>query len=268
MQLLGVSPERIRFGSETVLTVEGSNLRTSIRIDLDSTKSPQLGQFVAWVGDLGPLASVTPVDGQRMQILVPGTLGLGMHALIVKETLSGGTARMANAVQVFDDNGEPEDGAEALPDAGGEAATIPDSAIVEAKDAGVDQPGPISFSGDADVPADATPGQCAGAAHGGVCWYLGEAGATCEQTCGPHGGSAPEALGFVGTVAQGGSSAQCAEILGLLGHGQAVIEASRVDVGIGCHLWGAEEQAFWLTAPDLSPAAASSAARIVCGCEA
>lgn len=272
MQLLRVTPERIRLGSETVLTVTGKNIRAPVRIDLDSTKPPELGRFVAWVGDLGPLTGVVVVDAEELQIVVPEGLGLGTHALVVGETLSGGTARIPNAVEVFDDGGEVEDGGvDALPVAVFDAATAWDAAIADARDAGIDArtPSASGSSGpDADAQGGAAPGSCAGVAHGGLCWYIGEGGASCEQTCAPHGGFVPEAAAFVGTAGQGGSLAQCTEILGLLGRGQPVIQASRADVGVGCHLWGVEEQSFWLTAPDFSPTAGLSSARIVCGCSA
>lgn len=272
MQLLRVSPERISLGSETVLTVTGRNIRAAIRIDLDSTKAPELGQFVAWVGEVGPLASVTPVNAEELQIVVPGSVGLGRHALVVRATLSGATARIPDAVEVFDEGGELADGGvdvERLP-AVVDASSIPDAALLDTLDAGVEDSGPNALgpaSLDAGASADATPGPCAGASHGGVCWYLGAAGATCEETCEAHGGFAPETAAYVGTAAQGGSSAQCATILGLLGEDGAVITASRSDVGIGCHQWGVEGQAYWLTAPDFSPTAGSSVARVVCGCK-
>jgi hypothetical protein len=112
---------------------------------------------------------------------------------------------------------------------------------------------------------------CAGVRVGGVCWYLGAAELACDDVCASHGGFAPEGAAIVGTPAQGGSIEGCTAVLGALDALPAPVTTGfRNDgLGLGCHLFtngSAVTTAWWLDAPDLSPAAAGDAVRIACSC--
>ena len=112
---------------------------------------------------------------------------------------------------------------------------------------------------------------CSGVPYEGICWYLGELGASCEETCTDHGGLAKDAASYVGTATQGGSLEECATLLELLGADGTVTAGSRTilgRLGLGCHMlpdYG--PSSWWLTAPDFDPEDSLFAARIVCGCE-
>jgi hypothetical protein len=69
---------------------------------------------------------------------------------------------------------------------------------------------------------------------------------------------------FVGTTAQGGSVAECQQLLVLLGVTVAPFSGTRDDVGLGCHLY--DEEAYWLEEPDFTSDASVPEARIVCAC--
>ncbi|MEY2931054.1 MAG: hypothetical protein RL033_1803 [Pseudomonadota bacterium] len=254
MQVLSVSPARIPLGRETMLTVTGKHLRPSLRIDLDSKEPARVGKLVAWVGDVGPLDATAVAGTDELRIVAPAQLHLGRYGVVLKDTLGGRSAQLTDAVEVFEPQNVDTSVDAAAPD--GSTAATPDSGTAAERDAGT-----------ASGLVDATAPQCAGAPHGDVCWYLGEAGTTCDQTCASHGGYDAEASRLIGTAAQGGSAAQCAAILLLLGHDQPPAEATRTDVGLGCHVWGVEQMTYWLTEPEFAPSAESSEARVVCGCE-
>lgn len=265
MEILQVDPQRIPMGSQSLLTVTGNHLQGSVRIDLDSTNPPEVGRVIAWVGDWGPLPVVSARDPRTLQLVAPAELGLGVHAVTIQETLRGTTARLPNAVEVFGPEvdagagGAPADAAPSPTPAGTGNGSLDASVDADSDSGSLVPSGP-------DGPGVASP--CAGASHGGLCWYLGTAGANCEQTCQAHGGYAPQTASFIGTADQGGSSAECAQILALVGEVRPVLAASRQDVGIGCHLWASEPEAFWLTAPAFAPTAGSGVARVLCGCNA
>ncbi|MEY4545640.1 MAG: hypothetical protein RL685_1835 [Pseudomonadota bacterium] len=254
MQLLGVSPARIPLGRETMLTVTGKHLRPSLRIDLDSKEPARVGELVAWVGGVGPLDATAVAGTDELHIVAPAQLRLGRYAVVLEDTLAGRRAQLTDAVEVFEPQNGDTDVDAAAPDGG--TAAAPDGGTAGERDAG-------TTTGLVDAAAP----PCAGVPHGDVCWYLGEAGTTCDQTCTGHGGYDAEASRLIGTTAQGGSAAQCAAILLLLGYDQAPAEASRPDVGLGCHVWGVEQRTYWLTEPEFAPSAESSEARVVCGCE-
>ena len=150
-------------------------------------------------------------------------------------------------------------------DAGSARPTLPADAGAVPADASVEPP---------TVPTPAEPEPepaCAGARLGGACWYLGDAGLACDDVCASRGGFAPEAAGMVGTPAQGGSVEGCTAVLEALGALSAPVTAGFRDdgLGLGCHVFtnaSAATAAWWLSAPDLSPAASGIAIRIACSC--
>jgi hypothetical protein len=120
---------------------------------------------------------------------------------------------------------------------------------------------------DAAVPdAAAAPPACSGHELFGICWYLGEPGASCEQTCASHGEVDAAASAHVGTTQQGGSPQDCVLILNALAARYQVRVASRDEMGVGCHLSGADSDPYWLSRPAFEPTACLSGVRIVCGC--
>lgn len=146
------------------------------------------------------------------------------------------------------------------PDAG--AASAPSSEV--AVDAGVDAAPPA-------VPNP--PPACAGQPLGGICWYLAGDQEACADFCRAHGGFSEASLATIGTPAQGGSLEGCASVLQALEieEGAAVASGFRDDgLGFGCHVLtdaaGAPTSAWWLTAPDFSPAAFGVQVRLACGC--
>jgi hypothetical protein len=107
---------------------------------------------------------------------------------------------------------------------------------------------------------------CVGADYGGLCWFLGAPGSSCDQACVTHGRTASAAAAsYVGTGSQGGHLKDCESLLGLLGVTGKPTTGSRSDgLGLGCHIWGA--MAYWLTTPAYSASASSASAQRVCGC--
>jgi hypothetical protein len=90
-------------------------------------------------------------------------------------------------------------------------------------------------------------------------------GASCDATCAEHGGAASNTALYVGTAAQGGSAAECAQLLDLLGEADAPFSATRDDgLGLGCHLY--DSVAYWLSSPAFSSSVADPEAELVCAC--
>jgi hypothetical protein len=123
-----------------------------------------------------------------------------------------------------------------------------------------------------DGPAEPEPEpECAGVRVEGVCWYLGAAELACDEVCASRGGFAPEGARIVGTPAQGGSIEGCTAVLEALDALPAPVTPGFRDdgLGLGCHIFTnatAATAAWWLDAPDLSPAASGIAVRIACSC--
>lgn len=111
---------------------------------------------------------------------------------------------------------------------------------------------------------DAGGSACAGQVFGGLCWYLGPVGQSCDVACAVHDGVAEGSEAFVGTDAQGGSLEECQQLLALLGVSAAPVEASRDDVGVGCHLY--DDDPYWLNAPVFATDVSVPHARLVCAC--
>jgi hypothetical protein len=106
---------------------------------------------------------------------------------------------------------------------------------------------------------------CAGVRSAGICWYLGVSGASCDETCTVHGGTAPGTASFVGTPFQGGSLNECATILLALGESIAPMEGVRYDgLGVGCHIY--DGVPWWLSSPNFNSSAWQVNTRLVCGC--
>jgi hypothetical protein len=146
-------------------------------------------------------------------------------------------------------------------DAGLDAAPNVDAAVDAGTDAAVDA------GTDAAVDAGA-PAPCSGRSVLDVCWYLGAAGASCDDTCTSHGGFDPRAAQHVGTTSQGGSNGDCRQILTALGKSGSVTTATRSDNnGFGCHIWN-DGSRYWLDDPSPHFRASVSApvVRIACGC--
>ena len=130
-------------------------------------------------------------------------------------------------------------------------------------------------SRDAEATEDATSAPladaalaCSGVEVFGICWYVGAQGASCVETCAAHGGYRDAASAYVGTVAQGGSAAECDALLSALGEGSPASEGQRTDgAGLGCHLFGAQRDPYWLESPSFDAASRLGAVRVVCGCE-
>jgi hypothetical protein len=120
-------------------------------------------------------------------------------------------------------------------------------------------------AGVADAGAGGSTGSCAGPARGGICWYLGPLGSSCQQVCASHGQPAPEAATHVGTASQGGSLSECVILMGLLGVNGAPANGTRSDgLGLGCHVYNTAP--WWLRAPNFSVTANHASAKLVCGC--
>jgi hypothetical protein len=98
-----------------------------------------------------------------------------------------------------------------------------------------------------------------------MCWYLTAQQVSCQQHCGSHGGYDSRTASYVGSPGQGGSLANCGQLLPPLGYPAMVTEGSRSDgKGLGCHIFGTTN--WWLDNPDFSPSASIASAKIVCAC--
>jgi hypothetical protein len=118
---------------------------------------------------------------------------------------------------------------------------------------------------DAGTTASSDAASCSGPLRGGICWYLGPDGSSCQQVCTSHGTAAPGAASHVGTTAQGGSLAECGILLGLLGVTGTPANGTRSDgLGLGCHIYSAA--LWWLSSPAFDATASHTSARLVCGC--
>lgn len=113
-----------------------------------------------------------------------------------------------------------------------------------------------------------TPPMCEGQLVFGLCWYLARADTSCNDACAIHSGFDTRALGYIGIPSQGGSQAECQQILTMLGRSGTVGVATRPDDGLGCHVWS-NGTLYWLQSPAFDPNAASpsgTGARIACAC--
>jgi hypothetical protein len=110
---------------------------------------------------------------------------------------------------------------------------------------------------------------CAGTLYSAICWYLATEGESCTQTCDSHGGPSSLAASHVGTSAQGGSRAECADILSLLGVAGSVQSIASI-VGVGCISYlgttASGPGLYWVNTPNFSANASLEGARPACGC--
>jgi hypothetical protein len=157
-----------------------------------------------------------------------------------------------------------------------DAATTSDGqahldAATTATDVQVDaQAAETAMDGQADADATTTgstdTASCVGPTRGGICWYLGPQGSSCQQVCTSHGALAPAMASHVGTTIQGGSLAECSVLLGLLGISGTPANGTRSDgLGLGCHFYQGATL-WWLSSPNFSATASQSSSRLVCGC--
>ena len=118
---------------------------------------------------------------------------------------------------------------------------------------------------DAGTTASSDAASCSGPLRGGICWYLGPDGSSCQQVCTSHGTVATGAASHVGTTAQGGSLAECGILLGLLGVTGTPANGTRSDgLGLGCHVYNSA--LWWLSAPAFDATASHASSRLACGC--
>jgi hypothetical protein len=123
-----------------------------------------------------------------------------------------------------------------------------------------------SAGGNGGSSGSTTSPACSGVPYAGVCWYLGPDGSSCQDACASHGQTSPNAASHVGTKTQGGSLAECAKILGLLGITGTPSSTLRLDGrGLGCYQ-KANSNSWWLSAPDYGATASLGSVRRVCGC--
>jgi hypothetical protein len=176
------------------------------------------------------------------------------------------------------DAGASLDAARATSDASGAADTsVADSAVVDSAvvDASVaDASGADSSVADSAMAEDARqdaagvdsgPASCGGTRALSLCWYLSPVDTSCDQVCSGKGGSDARAIALVGTAAQGGELAHCAQVLAALGYTGTVTPGTRDQFGVGCHLW--DNDGWWIESmPAFSTAAKTSYARIACAC--
>ena len=164
------------------------------------------------------------------------------------------------------------DAAAGLPrDAG---ATVDDARVGDAASGVVDAGGqarPDAGGADAGVldgGHDAGAMSCGGRVVFGLCWYLGASGDSCNEACSRNGGFDPRAIEYVGTSNQGGSLAECTQVMRAFGIAATVGEGKRSDdLGAGCHLW-TDGAPWWLDDPSERFAAGEDASgvRIACAC--
>jgi len=161
-----------------------------------------------------------------------------------------------------------------------DAATVADASDgstgseAGASDAGVVDAGATGAPGDAgadagtDAGTDGGSSPCAGQSVFGLCWYLAAANSSCNAACSAHGGFDTGGTSYFGTLSEGGSLAECTQILtALAGPGSPVAEGVRADnVTFGCHVWN-DNSRWWLSSgPAFDPNTAGGSLRITCSC--
>jgi hypothetical protein len=136
-----------------------------------------------------------------------------------------------------------------------------------AADSGIDAG--LPYQGDAGTMTDAGNAiDCGGALQFNLCWYLAAADTSCTNECTNKGGVDSRAPNYIGTPAQGGSTAECEQVLTALGRPGPVAAGTQED-GLGCHLWNNGDR-WWLQSPAFSANASTpngTGARIVCACQ-
>ena len=106
-----------------------------------------------------------------------------------------------------------------------------------------------------------------GVAYENLCWFVGNMGEGCVETCTEHGGDDETAASVIGSPEQRGTWTACRDIVRLLGISGEVAAGYRTDgAGLGCHIWD-DGEIWWLYSPVYDPNATVANARRVCGCK-
>jgi hypothetical protein len=136
--------------------------------------------------------------------------------------------------------------------------------------------GAAGAGGDLDAGADAADAAsdptldagpiCSGTLVDELCWYLGEVGESCTDTCAERGGYDERGTPIIGSDDQGGSLEQCTLILEVLLNEAAETDNDNDGDGLGCHLRGNDEDRFRIENTDFSPDESANDARIACSC--
>lgn len=106
--------------------------------------------------------------------------------------------------------------------AGGDLAGF-DTGGAESGGASAGGAGGTTVSGSGGSPSCAAEGRL----DSQICWYYGASGASCAATCTAHGGISAFAPNHVGSLAQGGTLAECTRLMKLLGLDGSVTSATR-----------------------------------------
>ncbi|HET9953128.1 MAG TPA: hypothetical protein VFQ61_01420 [Polyangiaceae bacterium] len=136
--------------------------------------------------------------------------------------------------------------------------------------AGTDASGGTASSAGQTSTSGGNEPECAGKRVLDVCWYLGKFDESCTQVCESHGGVADAALVVIGVSEQGGSAAECRQVLDAFEQGGALSQGTRTDgLGLGCFLRVERNDRttrWWLSAPAYDVDAHHTTARRACGC--
>lgn len=123
---------------------------------------------------------------------------------------------------------------------------------------------------DAQVNSGATDAQppCSGVRMLNLCWYTSDKGDSCTITCADHDGFDARATPLIGSEAQGGDGDNCQAVIAVIvPAAEALQEGARTDGnGVGCHLFGGQENPWWLRNPDFSPDNSLNGSRVICAC--
>jgi hypothetical protein len=180
---------------------------------------------------------------------------------------AGGVHDSGAGLDARTDAAGSQDSAAAL-DATTDAAGSQDSAAAldATTDAAQDASGAADASSASDAAPEASLPACAGARVLALCWYLGALGNSCQQTCASHGGYDTRTAAAVGTPAQGGSLANCSQVLNALGHTGQVASGMRPDgMPLGCHVWAPD--GWWIqNGTNFNANISAAPARISCAC--
>ena len=200
-------------------------------------------------------------SAQDAQVGAGGSSG-GAGGTAGSETRQGGSGGTTSATGGASSAPSPTGGASRTTSTiGGAAGTLAVGGQAGAGGGGA----PSGGRSGADAGADTNTGSCAGSSRGGICWYLGPQGSSCQQVCTGHGQPALSAATHVGTASQGGSLSECGILFGLLGVSGTPTNGARSDgLGLGCHVYGTT--LWWLNSPNFSASASHASAKLVCGC--
>ncbi len=167
-------------------------------------------------------------------------------------------------------SGDGAGGSGASDDAGGSSGSSGSGGSGQGGNGATGAGGDLDAGADArdaapDPPLDAG-SICSGTLLDELCWYLGEAGESCTQTCAERGGYDEAGTSIIGSDDQGGSVDQCKLILDALLDVEADPNDDNDENGLGCHLRGNDEDRVWIENTDFSPDESANDARIACSC--